>query len=134
MKAIRLMAIALLTSLAAILVFSSAAGHRLEHESPTVIFDYDVTNDYGILFADEFERLGGAEALGYPASYRFRLDDGFVYQVTQGALLQWRPESTQGLFGQHLRDAGKSRLRPMASRHEGYPIADQRRWVRWGLE
>ena len=99
MKAVRLMAIALLTSLAAILVFSSAAGHRLEHESPTVIFDYDVTNDFGILFADEFERLGGAEALGYPASYRFRLDDGFVYQVTQGALLQWRPEVRKAYLG-----------------------------------
>ena len=99
MKAIRLMAIAVLTSLAAILVFSSAAGHRLEHESPTVIFDYDVTNDFGILFADEFERLGGAEALGYPASYRFRLDDGFVYQVTQGALLQWRPEVRKAYLG-----------------------------------
>ena len=99
MKAVRLMAIALLTSLAAILVFSSAAGHRLAHESPTVIFDYDVTNDYGILFADEFERLGGAEALGYPASYRFRLDDGFVYQVTQGALLQWRPEVRKAYLG-----------------------------------
>ena len=99
MKAVRLMAIAVLTSLAAILVFSSAAGHRLEHESPSVIFDYDVTNDYGILFADEFERLGGAEALGYPASYRFRLDDGFVYQVTQGALLQWRPEVHKAYLG-----------------------------------
>ena len=99
MKAVRLMAIAVLTSLAAILVFSSAAGHRLEHESPSVIFDYDVTNDYGILFADEFERLGGAEALGYPASYRFRLDDGFVYQVTQGALLQWRPEVRKAYLG-----------------------------------
>ena len=99
MRAGRWLTIAFLTSLAAILVFSSAAGHRLEHESPSVIFDYDVTNDYGILFADEFERLGGAEALGYPASYRFRLDDGFVYQVTQGALLQWRPEVHKAYLG-----------------------------------
>ena len=99
MRAGRWLTIAFLTSLAAILVFSSAAGHRLEHESPSVIFDYDVTNDYGILFADEFERLGGAEALGYPASYRFRLDDGFVYQVTQGALLQWRPEVRKAYLG-----------------------------------
>ena len=70
----------------------SASGHSLERESSAVIFDYEVTNDRGILFADEFDRLGGAQTLGYPASYRFRLDDGFVYQVTQGALLQWRPE------------------------------------------
>ena len=92
MKTIRWLAIAFLTSCAAILVFSSASGHSLEHDSSSVIFDYEVTNDYGIRFADEYERLGGVHTLGYPASYRFRLDDGFVYQVTQGALLQWRPE------------------------------------------
>ena len=92
MKTVRWLAIAFLTSFAAILVVSSASGQRLEHDSSSVIFDYEVTNDYGILFADEFERLGGVHTLGYPASYRFRLDDGFVYQVTQGALLQWRPE------------------------------------------
>ena len=92
MKTIRWLAIAFLTSCAAILMFSSASGHSLEHDSSSVIFDYEVTNDYGIRFADEYERLGGVHTLGYPASYRFRLDDGFVYQVTQGALLQWRPE------------------------------------------
>ena len=92
MKTIRWLAIAFLTSFAAILMFSSASGHSLEHDSSSVIFDYEVTNDYGIRFADEYERLGGVHTLGYPASYRFRLDDGFVYQVTQGALLQWRPE------------------------------------------
>ena len=92
MKTIRWLAIAFLTSCAAILVFSSASGHSLEHDSSSVIFDYEVTNDYGIRFADEYERLGGVHTLGYPASYRYRLDDGFVYQVTQGALLQWRPE------------------------------------------
>ena len=35
------------------------------------------------------DRLGGVDTLGYPASYRFELD-GFTYQVTQRALLQWR--------------------------------------------
>ncbi len=92
MKTVRWLAIAFLTSFAAILVVSSASGQRLEHDSSSVIFDYEVTNDYGIRFADEYERLGGVHTLGYPASYRYRLDDGFVYQVTQGALLQWRPE------------------------------------------
>ena len=92
MKTVRWLAIAFLTSFAAILVVSSASGQRLEHDSSSVIFDYEVTNDYGIRFADEYERLGGVHTLGYPASYRFRLDDGFVYQVAQGALLQWRPE------------------------------------------
>ncbi len=99
MRAGRWLTIAFLTGLVAILFVSSASGQRLERQSSTVIFDYEVTNDYGILFSDEFERLGGAEALGYPASYRFRLDDGFVYQVTQGALLQWRPEVRKAYLG-----------------------------------
>ena len=46
----------------------------------------------GIAFYSEFLRLGGVEALGYPASGRWLAADGFVYQATQGALLQWRPE------------------------------------------
>jgi hypothetical protein len=61
----------------------------LKGANSAVIFDYEVTNDGGILFADEFDRLGGVDTLGYPASYRFELD-GFTYQVTQRALLQWR--------------------------------------------
>ena len=54
--------------------------------------DFDVTNAYGVLFADEFQRLGAVDTLGYPASFRFQGEDGFIYQLTQGALLQWRPE------------------------------------------
>ena len=73
MRAGRWLTVAFLTGLVAILFVSSASGQRLERQSSTVIFDYEVTNDYGILFADEFERLGGVPALGYAASYRFRL-------------------------------------------------------------
>jgi hypothetical protein len=39
-----------------------------------------------------FQANGGVERLGYPASQRF-LWRGFVTQVTQKAVLQWRPES-----------------------------------------
>ena len=99
MKTVLRLAIALLTSLAAILMVSSASGQRLEREPSTVIFDYEVTNNYGVHFADEFERLGGVEALGYSASYRFRLADGFTYQLTQGVLLQWRPEVRKAYLG-----------------------------------
>ena len=99
LKLTRWLAIALLTSIAAILAVSSASGQRLERNASTVIFDYEVTNHYGVLFGDEFERLGGAPTLGYPASYRFRLSDGFTYQVTQGALLQWRPEVDRVYLG-----------------------------------
>jgi hypothetical protein len=43
-------------------------------------------------FYSEFNRLGGVPVLGYPASNVFTLPDGFIYQATQAALLQWHPE------------------------------------------
>jgi hypothetical protein len=52
---------------------------------------YAITDDGGITFWSSFQALGGVDALGYPASQRFQ-QDGWVYQTTQGALLQWRPE------------------------------------------
>jgi hypothetical protein len=42
-------------------------------------------------FYSEFNRLGGVSVLGYPASNVFTLPDGFVYQATQAALMQWHP-------------------------------------------
>ena len=39
------------------------------------------------------QRLGGVPAIGYPASQVWIGPDGFSYQVTQGALLQWSPST-----------------------------------------
>jgi hypothetical protein len=47
-------------------------------------------------FFSEFSRLGGVPVLGYPASNVFTLPDGFIYQATQAALLQWHPEDAPG--------------------------------------
>lgn len=47
-------------------------------------------------FYSEFTRLGGVPALGYPASNTFMLPDGFIYQATQAALMQWHPEDAAG--------------------------------------
>jgi hypothetical protein len=58
---------------------------------------YRVTNEDGARFWDEFRRLGGVDALGYPASRRF-VWEGFTVQVFQKAILQWRPEATQAYF------------------------------------
>ena len=105
MKAGRWLLMAILPSITAMLIFSSAFGRG----QSAVIFDYEVTNDGGILFADEYERLGGVDTLGHPASYRFTLGDGFTYQVTQRALLQWRPEANSAYLGnifQMLEQAG----------------------------
>ena len=49
------------------------------------ILDYD-----GIGFWNAFLQRGGVAGLGYPVSGRFILD-GFVYQATQNALMQWHP-------------------------------------------
>ena len=105
MKAGRWLLMAILPSLTAMLMVSSTFGAG----QSAVIFDYEVTNDDGILFADEYERLGGVDTLGHPASYRFTLGDGFTYQVTQRALLQWRPEANSAYLGnifQMLEQAG----------------------------
>ncbi|MBV9121689.1 MAG: hypothetical protein JOZ39_13345, partial [Chloroflexi bacterium] len=60
-------------------------------------YGYRITDDGGIKFWSEFQRLGGVAALGYPASTRFTLD-GFTVQATQKVILQWRPEVSQVYF------------------------------------
>ncbi|HUE75464.1 MAG TPA: hypothetical protein VMP10_01450 [Chloroflexota bacterium] len=46
----------------------------------------------------EFQRLGGVTTLGYPASRRFVGTDGFIYQVFQRGVLQWRPEANRAVL------------------------------------
>jgi hypothetical protein len=72
-------------------------------------FGYRITNDGGIGFWDQFQKLGGVTALGYPASRRF-LMDGFFVQATQKYILQWRPETASVAFVNvfdKLHDQGK---------------------------
>lgn len=71
---------------------------------------YAITNDGGVMFWRDFQRLGGVRTLGYPASTRFVGSDGFVYQATQGALLQWRPDQERTVLANTmdiLSDAGR---------------------------
>src|SRR5690348_3822898 len=60
-------------------------------------YGYRITDEGGIGFWSEFQRLGGVTALGYPSSKRFQLD-GFIVQATQKVIMQWRPESAQVNF------------------------------------
>ena len=53
---------------------------------------YRISDEGGMTFWTSFQALGGVDALGYPSSQRYQSGDGFTYQATQGALLQWRPE------------------------------------------
>ena len=118
MKAGRWLLMAVLPSLTAMLIVSSAFGRG----QSAVIFDYEVTNDGGILFADEYERLGGVDTLGHPASYRFTLGDGFTYQVTQRALLQWRPEANSAYLGNIFQMLEQAGLDEWLLREKGIPL------------
>lgn len=107
---------------------------RFFAETGFTVADYSQTH-----FLSEFQRLGGADALGYPASNPYQVD-GFHYQVFQRAILQWRPElgravlantldwlSDQGKDGwlnslgipERLADSGGSWERVVAE-HEGW--------------
>ncbi len=118
MKAGRWLLIAILASLTALLMVSSA----FSSGQPAVIFDYEVTNEDGIRFADEYERLGGVDTLGHPASYRFTLGDGFTYQVTQRALLQWRPEANAAYLGNIFQMLEQAGLDDWLLREKGIPL------------
>jgi len=58
---------------------------------------YAVVNKDGVPFWNEYQRLGGVQAVGYPISQRFYWD-GFVVQAMQRVVFQWRPEVGQVYF------------------------------------
>jgi hypothetical protein len=60
-------------------------------------YGYSITDDSGVPFWSEFQRLGGVGVLGYPVSRRFFMD-GFITQATQKFVLQWRPDQKQVWF------------------------------------
>jgi hypothetical protein len=70
---------------------------------------YAVTDAGGVGFWTEFQRLGGVDVVGYPASQRFEWD-GFTVQVFQRVIFQWRPDLRQAYFVNvfdRLHDLGK---------------------------
>jgi len=58
---------------------------------------YSIVNDVSAPFWNEFQRLGGAQGVGYPVSRRF-LWNGFLCQVMQRVVFQWRPDLGQVAF------------------------------------
>ena len=63
-----------------------------ETGGPAGNLGYAVTNRDGVRFWDAFQALGGVPSVGYPVSGRF-IYDGFVTQVMQKAVFQWRPDT-----------------------------------------
>ncbi len=80
--------------------FSTQAGDGLGE-------GFAVTDDGGVRFWEAFQDSGGVTALGYPISWRYVSDDGFVYQAFQQGVLQWRPSGNQVfLIGPQTSDQG----------------------------
>ena len=77
--------------------FDIAGGHFFRQTGPGDGRGYSVTNADGVRFWDEFRRLGGVNVVGYPMSRRFQWD-GFVTQVFQKAVFQWRPQEGKVYF------------------------------------
>ncbi len=72
--------------------FSIANGHfypQARGDRP-LSFGYTILDDDLCPCYTQFVALGGVGALGYPASQPYR-EGAFVYQATQGVLLQWNP-------------------------------------------
>lgn len=66
-------------------------GHFFSQATGNSGTGFVVSNGGGVEFWDEFQRLGGLEAVGYPISQRFEWN-GFVVQAMQKGVMQWRPE------------------------------------------
>jgi hypothetical protein len=71
--------------------------------SPT---GYSIVDDSQANFWSSFQAQGGVSRLGYPSSQRF-MWGGFVTQITQKAVLQWRPDRKSVEFINVFDDLGQ---------------------------
>ena len=84
---------------------------------------FSVTDEGGIPFWSEYQRLGGPDVLGYPVSRRF-VWDGFTVQAMQKAVVQWRPDTKSVAFVNvmdRMHDLGKDGWL-LAYRQTPYPF------------
>ncbi|MCL4369560.1 MAG: hypothetical protein M1380_01440, partial [Chloroflexi bacterium] len=58
---------------------------------------FAITDEGGIPFWSEYQRLGGPDVLGYPVSRRL-IWDGFTVQAMQKAIFQWQPNTDSVAF------------------------------------
>ncbi len=65
-----------------------------------------------LAFYSKFQQVGGVGGVGFPASRRWE-QDGFIYQVTQGALLQYHPVYNQVLLGNTFEILERAGLNPV---------------------
>jgi hypothetical protein len=101
-----------LALLLATLPFATPAGAAEDYAVPGGRYfpqagGFAITDEAGVPFWSEFERLGGVDTLGYPISGRFERD-GFVHQAVQRAILQWRPDQKRAVLANVLDDLSKA--------------------------
>lgn len=96
---------------------------------------HHIENAGGIPFWREFQRLGGVGLLGRPLTERFMLSDGFVYQLTERALLQWRPELGEAVLANSLEllEGMGHDVWLHATHQVPFPIADDAAGANWEL-
>ena len=66
-------------------------------DTPEIDDGYSVIDDREARFWSAFIEHGGVESLGYPVSQRFNWD-GYITQVFQKVVFQWRPETGRVAF------------------------------------
>jgi hypothetical protein len=96
------------------LVPTSAAAQAADFDVPNGHFfsqtgGFAVTDDGGVRFWSEMQRVGGVAAVGYPVSRRFQWD-GFTVQAFQRVVFQWRADQNAVAFVNvfdRLHDLGK---------------------------
>jgi hypothetical protein len=81
--------------------FPLVMGHFFTQASLTPGAGFNIVDDEKANFWSEFERLGGSNVLGYPATRRFTWHS-LLSQATQRAVLQWFPVTGQVEFANVL--------------------------------
>ncbi|MCL4533714.1 MAG: hypothetical protein M1370_00945 [Bacteroidetes bacterium] len=97
--------------------YTQAAGGQAE--------GFAVTDDGGITFWQAFSEMGGPESLGYPVSWRYVGEGGYIYQAFQAGVLQWQPSQRQAVLTntfELMQKANKDNF--LAARGVPKPIAD----------
>ncbi len=87
---------------------------------------YAVTDNEDAPFHSEFERLGGIEVLGFPASNRYTRDGGW-FQAFERAVLRWDPWTGTAVFTNVLDDLSAAGLDDILLDEHG--IVGSEAWV-----
>ncbi len=107
----------------------AADGDVRTDDEDSAFFAQDYSRDLGFTIRDhpggpdfhtEFERLGGAEVLGPPVSRPWLDPDGYAYQLTRVAMLQWSPHDGRTRVA-NLFDTLHERGHDAAVQAHGYP-------------